>query len=444
MLLAAFPLKAQQLPLPLDDLRTFAEVFDRIKSAYVEEVDDRTLLNNAIKGMLSELDPHSSYLTPEDYQNLRVNTTGEFGGLGIEVGMENGFIKVIAPIDDTPAQRAGIEPGDLIIKLDEEPIKGISLSDAVERMRGEPGSAITLTIMRPGEPAPIDLTIVRDVIQVRSVRAEMLEDGFGYLRITQFQLNSGKELVNSIAKLRASNDEFKGLVLDLRNNPGGVLQAAVDVADAFLSAGNIVYTKGRYPNSRLSFDATQEDPSRGLPLVVLINSGSASASEIVAGALQDHKRAIIMGTSSFGKGSVQSVLPLNNNRAVKLTTALYYTPKGRSIQAEGIEPDLLVERAKVTTLQSVPRVKEADLKGHLGNGNGDTESGREKSVPGDLTVEGAAETDNGVGNMQARLQEDYQLAQALYLLKGLHLAGGKKPAPALSPRPAPASAETKP
>lgn len=397
----------KEAPLPLDELRTFAEVLDRVKAAYVEPVDDKTLLENAIKGMLSNLDPHSAYLGPEEFAELQESTSGEFGGLGIEVGSEDGFVKVISPIDDTPAAAAGIQPGDLIVKIDGKPTKGQSMNEAVDSMRGKAGSPITLTIVRGGGK-PFDVELKRAIIKVKSVRSQMLEPGYGYLRITQFQVNTGEETVKALSKLRNDNKgKLKGLVLDLRNNPGGVLQSAVEVADAFLTKGLIVYTKGRIPNSELRFSADPADPSDGVPLVVLINGGSASAAEIVAGALQDQKRAILMGTDSFGKGSVQTVLPLNNDRALKLTTALYYTPNGRSIQAQGITPDIEVERAKVTREQSdFDGFKEADLQGHLANGNG----GKDRP-----TAAGKAPVD--------RPQDaDYQLSQALSLLKGLSLS----------------------
>ncbi|QEY65389.1 S41 family peptidase [Metapseudomonas lalkuanensis] len=392
-------------PLPLDELRTFAEVLDRIKSAYVEPVDDKTLLENAIKGMLSNLDPHSAYLEPEDFQELQESTSGEFGGLGIEVGAEDGFIKVVSPIDDTPASKAGIQPGDLIVKIDGQPTKGISLMDAVDKMRGKAGSKITLTLVRDGG-RPFDVELVRAAIKVKSVKSQLLEKGYGYVRITQFQVNTGEEVGKALAKLRKDNNgRLSGLVLDLRNNPGGVLQSAVEVSDHFLKKGLIVYTKGRIANSELRFSADPADASEGVPLVVLINGGSASAAEIVAGALQDHKRGVLMGTDSFGKGSVQTVLPLNNDRALKLTTALYYTPNGRSIQAQGIVPDIEVARAKVTREQDGESFKEADLAGHLGNGNGgaDRPSASKKSA-------------------EPRPQDDdFQLSQALNLLKGLNV-----------------------
>ncbi|MFI8609466.1 S41 family peptidase [Pseudomonas sp. AOB-7] len=400
---------SSKAPLPLDDLRTFAEVMDRIKAAYVEPVSDKTLLENAIKGMLSNLDPHSAYLEPEAFLELQESTSGEFGGLGIEVGMEDGFVKVVSPIDDTPASQAGIQPGDLIVKIDGQPTKGLSMMEAVDKMRGKAGSKIELTLVRDGG-RPFDLTLTRAVIKVRSVKSQMLEDGYGYLRISQFQVNTGEEVGKALTRLRKDNGDKKlrGLVMDLRNNPGGVLQAAVEVTDHFLKKGLIVYTEGRLANSELRFNADPADASEGVPLVVLINGGSASASEIVAGALQDHKRAVLMGTDSFGKGSVQTVLPLNNDRALKLTTALYFTPNGRSIQAQGIVPDIEVARAKLTREQDNEGIKEADLQGHLGNGNGgaDRPSKAKAAQP------------------QRPQDDDYQLSQALNLLKGLSVTRG--------------------
>lgn len=397
-------------PLPLDELRTFAEVMDRIKAAYVEPVDDKTLLENAIKGMLSNLDPHSAYLEPEAFAELQESTSGEFGGLGIEVGMEDGFVKVVSPIDDTPASKAGIQPGDLIVKIDGQPTKGLSMMEAVDKMRGKAGSTIELTLVRDGG-RPFDLTLTRAVIKVRSVKSQMLEDGYGYLRISQFQVNTGEEVGKALTKLRQDNGnkKLRGLVMDLRNNPGGVLQAAVEVTDHFLKSGLIVYTEGRLANSELRFNADPADASEGVPLVVLINGGSASASEIVAGALQDHKRAVLMGTDSFGKGSVQTVLPLNNDRALKLTTALYFTPNGRSIQAQGIVPDIEVARAKLTREQDSEGIKEADLQGHLGNGNGGADR------PSKAAQAARAERPQ---------DDDYQLSQALNLLKGLSVTRG--------------------
>ncbi len=403
-------------PLPLDELRTFSEVFGKIKSDYVESTEDSALLEHAIKGMLSGLDPHSAYLDTEAYKELQVGTTGEFGGLGIEVGTEDGFVKVISPIDDTPAQRAGIQAGDLIIRIDETPVKGLALNDAVKLMRGKPGTDITLTVVREGGDRPIKLTITRAVIKVNSIKERELEPGFGYVRITQFQSSTGENMIQSISKLKKENKgELKGLILDLRNNPGGVLNAAVAVSDAFLEEGLIVYTEGRIEDSQMKFKATPTDILKGAPLIVLVNGGSASASEIVAGALQDHKRAIIMGGKTFGKGSVQTILPMHNGAAIKLTTARYFTPSGRSIQAEGIEPDIKLENAKLTTLDpsEFEPVKEADLSGHLENGKAGTKN---DSKTNDSKTSKEASKDN-----EPLASKDYQLYEALNLLKGLQI-----------------------
>nr|WP_229802761.1 S41 family peptidase [Halioglobus pacificus] len=400
----ALPVTAveEQSRLPLDELRTFADVFNQIRSGYVEEIDDSTLLEYAIQGMLTGLDPHSSYLSRDAFQDLQTSTTGEFSGLGLEVNMEDGYVKIIAPIDGSPAADAGLQTGDIIIKLGSVPVKGMSLNEAIELMRGPKGSEIELTVGRPGDGQPFTVTLKRDTIKVASVRQRFLEPGYGYIRIAQFQSNTGADVQSSLQKL-AKEQSLKGLVLDLRNNPGGVLRASVDVAGLFMEGGTVVYTEGRLPNSDTSYDASEEDASKGVPLIVLINGGSASASEIVAGALQDNARAVIMGTPSFGKGSVQTVMPISESRAVKLTTALYFTPNGRSIQAEGIDPDVFVERAKVTTFSEAGRVSEADLSGHLSNGNGRSSS--EKS-----RASGLLSTDN-------------QLYEALVLLKGINVLG---------------------
>lgn len=394
--------------LPLDDLRKFTEVFSRIKAAYVEEVDDRQLLESAIKGMLSDLDPHSTYLAPKDYEKLEESTSGEFGGLGIEVGLENGFIKVISPIDDTPAQQAGVLAGDLIIKLDEKPVKGMGLEEAVQLMRGKPGTTLTLTIMREGETAPVEIDVERDVIKVTSVKSRMIENGYGYVRLTQFQAETGEEFTKTLNKLKKENGgDLDGLVLDLRNNPGGILQAAVATADALLNDGLIVYTEGRIQSSRLRFSAKDGDVMDGTPIVVLINGGSASASEIVAGALQDQKRAVIMGTQSFGKGSVQTVIPLDETHAIKMTTARYYTPNGRSIQATGIKPDIEVRPAELKELDSRPFFTEADLSGHL--------IGQDEKAKGDDKQSANKE------QIEAMTDRDFQLRSALNLLKGMNI-----------------------
>ncbi len=403
--------------LPLDDLRKFVEVFDRIKKAYVEDVDDSTLLNNAIRGMLTGLDPHSAYLEPQAFEELQESTSGEFGGLGIEVGMEDGFIRVIAPIDDTPAQKAGLESGDLIIKLDATSVKGMTLDEAVNAMRGPPGTTIVLTIIRQGVDGPLEVAVVRDVIRVASVKQQVLEDGFGYVRITQFQAQTGTDFEKALVKLQKGNPAgVKGVVLDLRNNPGGVLQAAVEVADALLEEGLIVYTEGRIKSSRLRFTSSPGDVLQGAPVVVLINAGSASASEIVAGALQDQKRALIMGEASFGKGSVQTILPLDEEYGLKLTTARYFTPNGRSIQALGIVPDIEVKRARLTELSTQPLFKESDLSGHLSNG--DNEKENEDAAP----VESGKPVDSvKLEPGQEMIEKDYQLREAFNLLKGLSI-----------------------
>lgn len=388
--------------LPLDELRTFADVFNQIRVGYVEEIEDSTLLEYAIQGMLMGLDPHSVYLTRDAFKDLQTTTSGEFSGLGLEVGMEDGYVKIIAPIDGSPAEEAGLQTGDVILKLGTIPVKGMSLNKAIDRMRGPKGSEIELTIGRQGESQPFKVTLVRDTIKVASVRERFLEPGYGYIRIAQFQSGTGEDVQKSLAKL-VQEESLKGLVLDLRNNPGGVLRASVDVAGMFMEGGTVVYTEGRLANSDTNYEATPGDTTEGVPLIVLINGGSASASEIVAGALQDHSRAIIMGTPSFGKGSVQTVLPISESRAVKLTTALYFTPNGRSIQAEGIEPDVFVERAQVKTLSEAGRVSEADLSGHLGNGNGRERNEKSRSS-------GLLSTDN-------------QLYEALNLLKGINVLG---------------------
>ena len=400
---------AARVTLPIEELRTFTDVFGRIKNDYVVEVDDKELIENAIRGMLSGLDPHSSYLDAEDYTELQVGTTGQFGGLGIEVGMEDGFVKVIAPIDDTPAKRAGIQAGDLVIRLDDTPVKGMTLNDAVKIMRGKPGTDIELTIIREGEDKPLKISITRDIIKVKSVRSRMLEPGFAYLRISQFQSKTADNLIDAIEDLKKENDgSLEGLVLDLRNNPGGVLSGAVAVSDAFLTKGMIVYTEGRIEDSRLRFNATPDDVLDGAPIVVLVNQGSASASEIVAGALQDHQRALIIGTQTFGKGSVQTILPLSSNSALKLTTARYYTPEGRSIQAEGITPDIELERVKVSSVKrTIKPLKEADLSRHLDNGNA-----RNKKDDAD-------KDEDADKKRKEMISEDYALYEALNLLKGI-------------------------
>lgn len=413
---SVFAVKDSGKTIPFEDLQAFTDVFSRIKSDYVETVDEKKLLEDAIRGMLSGLDPHSSYLDTEEFSELRIGTTGQFGGLGIEVGMENGFVKVISPIDDTPASRAGIKAGDLIIRLDDKPVKGMTLSDAVKIMRGKPDTDIVLSIVRDGESKPLKVTITREIIRVKSVKKRMLEPGYGYVRITNFQSRTASDLLKSISDLQEKH-ELEGLVLDLRNNPGGVLNGAVGVSDAFLDDGLIVYTEGRIDDSSMKYTATPGDALNGAPLVILVNSGSASASEIVAGAMQDHKRAIIMGFKTFGKGSVQTIQELRNGSAVKLTTARYFTPNGRSIQAEGIEPDITLRNIEVKESEkSSNRVSEKDLSGHLEN----PDNGENKD--NESTDDGSTEGNAKVDNDQKLSETDYQLFEALNLLKGLTIA----------------------
>ncbi len=400
---------SNQSLLPLEELRTFTKVYQHIRQDYVEDVTDAQLLEYAIKGMLAELDPHSSYLDQSSFEDLQENTTGEFGGLGVQIQMgEDGLIKVIAPIDDTPAKRAGVEAGDLIVKLADKPVKGMTQDEAIGMMKGVPGTAIKITILREGANQPIEFDIVRDVIKVASVRSRLLESQYGYLRIAQFQVNTGEDLKKEINKLSEEAEALKGLILHLRNNPGGVLGASAEVVDVFLDQGLIVYTEGRIQGGDLRFEANIGDITNGLPVVVLINGGSASASEIVAGALQDHRRAIILGTDSFGKGSVQTVIPISEDRAIKLTTALYFTPSGRSIQAQGIKPDIFVELARYTAIKPQLRTTEADLGNHLGNGNGGEENGSSKR-------------DSSENSATEILERDNQLFEALNLLKGINV-----------------------
>ena len=445
--------QASSLQLPVDDLRLFSEVFGRIKTDYVEPVDDRKLLKGAINGMVTDLDPHSAFLDQDAYRDLQVGTQGEFGGLGIEVGAEDGFVKVVAPIEDTPAYKAGIHAGDLIVKLDDVSLKGISLTDAVKRMRGKPGSEVKLTVLRKGEGKPLEFVVRRDVIRVKSVKARLLEPGYGLVRITQFQEHTGENLVSAIDDLYKQNGgNLKGLVLDLRMNPGGLLNSAVAVAAAFLPHDAlVVYTDGRAEDAKMRLTANKENYLRGafkrdyeaslppavktVPMVVLVNGGSASASEIVAGALQDQHRSTILGTRTFGKGSVQTILPLPHNQAVKLTTALYYTPSGRSIQAKGITPDIVVQDGSDQKML----LREADLQNHLVVENGKLEEGGASGAPTDKVIAGPA--DGKTANVAVKpaaaksgpaaaakktaapaKNEDLQLDAALNHLKGLPIA----------------------
>ena len=414
--------------LPIEELRAFTDVFGAVKTNYVEPVEDKKLITEAINGMLTGLDPHSAYLDQEAFKELQVGTQGQFGGLGIEVGMEDGVVKVISPIEDTPAFRAGIKPNDLIIKLDDTPVKGMTLNDAVKRMRGKPKTQITLTIMRKGESAPIIVTLTRDIIKVQSVVSKVIEPGYGWVRVRAFQENTAESLVRHLDTMFKQNPQLKGLVLDLRNDPGGLLHGAVAISAAFLPAKTLVVsTDGRTEDARKKFYASPDDYARrgddvlktlpqaakNVPLVVLVNGGSASASEIVAGALQDHKRAKVMGTQTFGKGSVQTIIPLGNNTAMKLTTARYYTPGGRSIQALGITPDIIVEDPTDTAT----RVREADLQRHLENGKAEAKKDAQKEAqPRARTVPTPPPADQKPTEFGSK--EDFQLSQAVAFLKG--------------------------
>ncbi|MEY2631680.1 MAG: hypothetical protein RIR00_334 [Pseudomonadota bacterium] len=453
--LPAFADRDLKTGLPIEELRTFAEVYGAIKQGYVEPVEDKKMIANAISGMLSNLDPHSTYLDTDAFKDLQVGTQGEFGGLGIEVGMEDGLVKVISPIEDTPAFRAGLKAGDLIFKLDETQVKGLTLNDAVKKMRGKPKTQIKLSILRKGEAKPLEITLTREIIKVQSVKSKLIEPGYGWVRITQFQENTGANLVKHLGDLY-KDGPLKGLVLDLRNDPGGLLNSAIGVSSAFLPPKTkVVSTDGRTDDAKQEFQARPEDYLRGskddylkalpsgarsVPIVVLVNSGSASASEIVAGALQDHKRAVILGSRTFGKGSVQSVLPLPGGAAIKLTTARYYTPSGRSIQAKGIDPDIVVEDSNTAF-----NVREADLDRHLSN---DKETGKDTAkdstppqkdaakpqgkAPAKPGKGGNGKDENGSGEeeaMPARIEygskNDAPFVQALNLLKGLQIMQNK-------------------
>ena len=434
-------------------LNLFGEVFERVRSQYVEELTDKQIIEHALNGMLASLDPHSSYMNEESFNDMKVETKGAFGGLGIEVTMESGLVKVVSPIDDTPAFRAGIQAGDYIVRIDGEAVMGLSLNDAVDKMRGKVGSPIDLEIRREGHDGAINLTLTRDVIRIESVR-HRVEGNAGYIRITTFNQNTGSGVKLAIEDIKKQlGTKLIGYVLDLRNNPGGLLDQAIEVSDDFLDKGEIVSTRGRYEENTERDNATAGDLADGLPIVVLINGGSASASEIVAGALQDHKRAVVMGTKSFGKGSVQTVIPLPGNGAMRLTTARYYTPSGRSIQAMGIEPDIAVEQAKLEVLSSEGAISEADLRGALKNpqaqdknapANDDKKKPDEKkdSAP-PASDKGGADKDspdakNDPKNKSER-DNDYQLARGLDLLTGLHLYNHGKDAPSAAPAPAAAN-----
>ena len=391
--------------LPVEEMQNFTRVISNIHSYYVSKVEDKELFENAIRGMLAGLDPHSDYLNEEDYEDLKISTSGKFGGLGIEVTMENGFVKVITPLDDTPAAKAGVLPGDLIVRIEETPIKGLSLKEAVDLMRGPKGSPINLTIFRKSENKPLKFNIVRDIINVTSTKHKLLEGKYGYIRISNFQIQTAKDVAKAIKELNIeAKNNLRGLILDLRNNPGGILDGAVAVTDLFLDSKKIVhnklivYTEGKLPESKIKESAQSNDSLNGKPMIVLVNEGSASASEIVAGALQDHKRAVIMGAKTFGKGSVQTVLPITENTGLKLTTAFYYTPSGRSIQAEGITPDVFIAPISFNSLEKKEIIREADLQGHLEN-----------------QLDHSVEEDKK-SNLY---EEDYFLYEGLNVLKGL-------------------------
>ena len=433
--------KSEAKKLPVEDLRIFAEVFGKIKADYVEEVEDKQLLTEALNGMLAGLDPHSTFLDQDHFKEMQQGTAGEFGGLGIEVGMEDGFVKVISPIEDTPAFKAGLQSGDLIIKLDDKSTKGMTLNDAVKIMRGKPGTSLNIQILRKGQDAPFDVKITRAQIKSQSVKAKLIQEDYGYIRVTQFQERTGEDVAKSINKLFDENKKpLNGIVLDMRNNPGGLLNAAVAVSAAFIPEGElVVYTEGRAKDSKMHLTAIPEnfirDPKNNYieklpseikktPLVVLVNNGSASASEIVAGALQDHKRALVVGTKSFGKGSVQSILPMNNGTAIKLTTARYFTPNGRSIQAKGIDPDIVVEDG-FSGLMS----READLSNRLSNPEDQNkESDPENSAENNSEKENAtSKSDDGAEALRSfkpvefGTDEDKQFQEALNILKGIDI-----------------------
>jgi len=436
--LPVFADKTKSSNLPIDELRTFAEVFGKVKSDYVEEIEDKKLINEALSGMLSGLDPHSTFLDLDHFKDLQSGTSGEFSGLGIEVGMEDGFVKVISPIEDTPAYKAGLKSGDLIIKLDETSVKGLSLNEAVKLMRGKPNTSIKLQVIRKGNDGPFFLTVNRAKIKTKSVKSKIIEPNYAYIRITQFQERTGQDLAKALTKLRKENKfAFNGIILDMRNNPGGLLNSSVAVSAAFLKENKlVVYTEGRTPDSRMKLTTAPENfirdnsttnnyikklpqDIRDTPLVVLINNGSASASEIVAGALQDHKRALIVGTRSFGKGSVQTILPMNNGTAIKLTTARYFTPNGRSIQGKGIDPDIIVKDGS-----EFLAIREADLTNTLSNPQNKKKDEAENSSDKpsvDAPTSDGGEALRSFKPVELGGKDDKQFNEALNILKGIDL-----------------------
>jgi len=405
--------EGHQQQIPMEDVQRFSNAISLIKKYYVKPVDDKVLFDNAIKGMLSGLDPHSSYLNEEDFKELQTATNGEFGGIGLEVTMEDGVVKIITPLIDTPAFKAGIKPGDYIIKLGSTSVQGLELKDAVNLMRGQAGSPIELTILRKGEGKPLTFKLLREKIEIKSVKSKLLDDQYAYVRLSQFQALTSKDMEKAIEDLKKqSGGHIKGLILDLRNNPGGLLDSAIEISDAFISTAKngkpemIVYTQGRLPGSKFTAMANPGDILNNAPMIVLINNGSASASEIVAGALKDNKRAIILGTRSFGKGSVQTVLPLDEKRGIKLTTALYFTPSGTSIQAKGITPDIVVEEVSVpgkSVKENLMGYSEADLSGHIDNANKPTKVNTKEPTNDEASL----------------LHQDFQLYAALTILKGM-------------------------
>ena len=444
-------------------LDLFGDVFERVRADYVDPVEDRKLLEYALQGMLSNLDPHSTYMTAEETKAMSVQNRGEFGGLGIEVTMENGVVKVVSPIDETPAARAGVQAGDLIVEIDGQQVMGLSLNDAVEKMRGRVGTPITLTIVRTGAPEPLRLTLTRDIIQIRSVRSRIENGNVGYIRMSAFNAQTFTGLQKAFQDIdKEAGSKLIGYVLDLRNNPGGLLDQAISVSDAFLDKGEIVSTRGRKPEDTRRDNATPGDLAKGMPVIVLINGGSASASEIVAGALQDHKRAIVMGTQSFGKGSVQTLLDVPGGGSIKLTTARYYTPSGASIQGTGITPDIVVERAKIVEEKSAfGEIHEADLKGSLKNPNAQPATPAPAPAPevpdptlqpegakpeGDATKQPEAQkpaADKTTAKPEGEPANDYQLIRAVDVLQGIALYKSTgTPAPVVAPAPTPAPTTT--